>query len=334
MKKIIQRTILISIIIFLFGSMLIGFGNNEKSVQVYPWPLGTASPKDTATQIFADSFAEEVNRLSGGTMKIQVYPNSTIGGDLELLESCRSSDVPFVIQCTAPQVSFMPQLAIFDLPFVFDDINQARKVVDGEEFYEMIEAIYLDSGFRILGFSDQGMRVTSTNKKIEEFKDLKSLKIRTMENPNHIKLWRSIGANPTPMSFNEVYVGLQQGTIDAQENPYDVIASSKLYEQQKYIVETNHMPHYLSLIVNDSFFESLTKKEQEIITQAAKTAKHVARLATDKRIDEKIAEIQSSGTKVLQISEELKSEIKSELEDLYNDIRLQSGDKIFDAYVK
>ena len=120
--------------------------------------------------------------------------------------------------------------------------------------------------------ADQGFRVLSTNKKITEPADFKGQKIRTMENSYHLAFWKSLNANPTPMSFSEVYIGLQQHTIDAQENPYEVIVSNRLYEQQDYVVETNHLPHLISMIVNDEFFRNLSEEEQEIMTQAAATA--------------------------------------------------------------
>ena len=82
-------------------------GTEEAEVQRYAWPLGSSSPEDTVTQIYAEKFAEEVDRLSDGSMKISVYPNSVLGGDRELLESCKDGDIPFVVQNTAPQVTFM-----------------------------------------------------------------------------------------------------------------------------------------------------------------------------------------------------------------------------------
>ena len=100
--------------------------------------------------------------------------------------------------------------------------------------------------------------------------------------------WKSLKANPTPMTFSEVYIGLQQGTIDAQENPYEVIVSSRLYEQQDYVVETNHLPHLISLIVRMNFLEGLSKKEQNVITEASEIAKKYAREQSDTRIAEKI----------------------------------------------
>ena len=100
-------------------------GKSEE--QRYAWPLATSSPEDTVTQLFAEKFAEEVGRLSDGKMKIQVYANSTLGGDRELLESCKDGDIPFVVQNTAPQVTFMEDVAVFDIPCVFDSIKEVRK---------------------------------------------------------------------------------------------------------------------------------------------------------------------------------------------------------------
>lgn len=334
MKTIIKKIVLVGTISFLFCSLILGFSHGRNGVNTYPMPLGTASPENTATHVFAESFAKEVNRLSDGKMRIQVYPNSTVGGDMELLESCKNGDIPFVIQTTAPQVSYIPELAIFDLPFLFDNIEQARKVVDNQEFYQMIEKLYRQSGFKSLGFSDQGFRVTSANKEFNSLEDIKGLKIRTMENPNHINTWRSIGANPTPTSFSEVYVGLQQGIIDAQENPYNVIVSSKLYEQQDYIIETNHLPHYLSLIVNNDFFEKLEDREKQIIQEAATIAKEAARQDTNKKISTNIEEITKSGTKIVQLSPQLKEEIKSRLQEVNNQIKKQAGEELYQAYTK
>ena len=211
--------------------------NPESHVQRYSWPLATASPEDTVTQIYAEKFAEEVDRLSDGKMKIQVYPNSVLGGDRELLESCYDGDIPFVVQNTAPQVNFILETAVFDAPCAFETLTEVRQTVDDPEFLDLMKAAYEKAGYELLGYSDQGFRVMSTNKKVETIDDFKGQKIRTMENAYHLQFWKQMGANPTPMSFSEVYIGLQQGTIDAQENAYEIIVSAKLYEQQKYMIQ-------------------------------------------------------------------------------------------------
>ena len=314
--------------------LLTGCSSSSDGTQRYSWPLATASPEDTVTQIFAEKFAEEVSALSDGRMKIQVYANSTLGGDRDLLETCADGDIPFIVQNTAPQVSFMNDLAVFDLPCVFDTLEDCRATIDDPEFYRLISDVYTDGGYHLLGMADQGFRVMSTNKPVASLTDFKGQKIRTMENSYHLAFWKALGANPTPMTFSEVYIGLQQHTIDAQENPYEVIVSNRLYEQQDYVVETNHLPHLISLIVNDSFFAGLSEEDQAILTRAANTATACAREQSDERISDRIATIEASGTEILSLSEETRNEIRSAAQPVYTSIQNTIDADIYAAYTK
>lgn len=335
-RKIKSRLISTGLVLIIASSLfLTGCGNSseEEDVQRYAWPLATASPEDTVTQIFSEKFAEEVSRLSDGKMKIQVYPNSTLGGDRDLLETCADGDIPFIVQNTAPQVTFMPDLAVFDLPCVFDSLDDCRETLDDPEFFDLISNVYTEGGYHLLGMADQGFRVMSTNTPIYEFADFKGQKIRTMENSYHLAFWKSLHANPTPMSFSEVYIGLQQHTIDAQENPYEVIVSNKLYEQQDYVVETNHLPHLISLIVNDEFFQNLTKEEQDIMTQAAETATEYARKQSDERIADRITTIEDNGTEIITLSDEVRDEIRENSQNVYEDIKANISKDIYNTYL-
>lgn len=301
--------------------------------QTFAWPLATASPEDTVTQLFAEKFAEEVNEKSDGRMKIEVYPNSTLGGDRDLLESCADGDIPFLVQNTAPQVTFMKDLAVFDLPCVFDSLEELREAIDQPEFREVVDQVYLDGGYRLLGMADQGFRVMSTNKNVTSLTDFKGQKIRTMENPYHLRFWEAIGASPTPMSFAEVYIGLQQHTIDAQENPYEVIVSNRLYEQQDYVVETNHLPHLLTLITNEAFYQNLSQEDQKIIDEAAEVAVDYARKMSDERISERIETIEQSGTHIVELDETTKEAIRQKASSVYNQIQEAIDPTLYDAYM-
>ena len=313
--------------------VLTGCGSSDEEVQRYSWPLATASPEDTVTQIFAEKFAEEVASLSNGKMKIQVYANSTLGGDRDLLETCSDGDIPFVVQNTAPQVTFLPDTAVFDLPSAFTTIKQAREAVDNPIFYKKMEKVYQKGGYKLLGYADQGFRVMSTNKNVKSIKDFKGQKIRTMENSYHLKFWKTLGANPTPMTFSEVYIGLQQGTIDAQENPYEVIVSSKLYEQQDYVVETNHLPHYISLIVSDEFYQRLTKEQQKIIDQAAEIAQEKARESADDRRVQRQKVLEDEGMQIVDVDQKTWKQMQEKCQPVYDSIRKQAGDKLVDLYM-
>lgn len=331
--NISARFALITAIALMFGLLVTGCGSNDGE-QRYAYPLATASPEDTVTQIFAEKFAEEVDRLSDGRIKIQVYANSTLGGDRELLESCKDGDIPFVVQNTAPQVTFMPDLAVFDVPCAFDDLDECRAVLDDPEFVERISKVYEGGGYQLLGIADQGFRVMSTNKAVRDFSDFKGQKIRTMENPYHLAFWKSIGANPTPMSFAEVYIGLQQHTIDAQENPYEVIVSNRLYEQQDYVVETNHLPHLITLIMNDKFFRDMPEADQQIMKEAAATATVYARKASDDRIADRVSTIEESGTQILELNDETRQAILEASAKVRESIREKVDPDIYDSYLK
>ncbi|MCD7856891.1 MAG: TRAP transporter substrate-binding protein [Clostridiales bacterium] len=319
---------------FAAALMLLCSGCAEETTQEYAWVLATASPEDTVTQIYAEKFAEEVERLSDGAMRIEVYANSSLGGDTELIECCMTGDIPFVVQNTAPQVSYLPRLCLFDLPCVFDSIDELHEVLDDEQFMEKINEIYAEKGLELLGMSDQDFRVMTSNVKVESLEDFSGIKIRTMENSYHMAFWKAIGANPTPMSFSEVYIGLQQNTIDAQENPYEVIVSNKFYEQQDYIIQTNHLPHLLSLIVSEGFMESLEEDEQAIIREAAATACAYAREQAQERVADRIAICEEGGAEIVEISDELRAQMREASAELYEEIRtVVADDDLYYAYI-
>lgn len=332
MKKRLARYAALMAALLMIAVTASGCGSSEE--QRYAYPLATASPEDTVTQIYAEKFAEEVDRLSDGRIKIQVYANSTLGGDRELLESCKDGDIPFVVQNTAPQVTFMPDLAVFDIPCAFEDLDECRKILDDPEFSSLIDKVYEQGGYHLLGIADQGFRVMSTNKAVHSMADFKGQKIRTMENPYHLAFWKSIGANPTPMSFSEVYIGLQQHTIDAQENPYEVIVSNRLYEQQKYVVETNHLPHLITLIMNDEFFKDMPAEDQEILRQAAATATEYARQASDDRIADRMKTIEDSGTEIITIDEETYNNMVEASSSVRDSIEKNVDPEICNSYIK
>lgn len=305
----------------------------QASVQRYAYPLATGSPEDTVTQIYAEKFAEEVGRLSEGRIKIQVYPNSVLGGDRELLESCYDGDIPFIVQNTATQVNFIPDTAVFDIPCAFESLDEVRRTVDDAHFMELMRESYRKAGYRLLGYSDQGFRVMSTNKEVGSLEDFKGQKIRTMENSYHIDFWKCLGANPTPMSYSEVYIGLQQHTIDAQENPYEVIVSNRLYEQQDYVVETNHLPHLISLIASEAFFQELPEQDRAIIMEAQEIAGEYSRKASDERIEDKIKVIEESGTRIISLDEGVRQEMLEAASDVCASIEDVVDPAILDVYL-
>lgn len=319
--------------VIVYGSSVSDRKIDTSGKQTYAWPLATCSTEDTITHVFAQTFAEEVERLSGGEMEIQVYPQSTLGGDRELMESCKDGDIPFVVQSPAPQVSFMPELCVFDTPCVFDDIEEARAAIDDPEFFSVIQRIYEDAGYQILGMADQCFRVMTSSEPFTGMESFKGQKIRTMENTYHIQFWNAVGASPTPMTFSEVYIGLQQGTIDAQENAYELIVSAKLYEQQEVLVQTNAVPDYITLIVSDDFFRDLDKEQQQIVREAAAIAQEKARESADERREQREEELAAEGMEIVEIDQQTWEEMQEACQPVYENIRKQAGDELVDLYM-
>lgn len=297
----------------------------------FAWPVCVDSPEDAVTFIMAKRFADEIIRLSDNRLKAKVYPNGMLGGDRELLESVESGDIPFVVQTTAPQIDFVPETAIFNLPSAFSNIPELRGTVNDPEFRKTFNGMYEKHGYKLLAVGDQGFRVMTSNKAVRKLEDFQGQKIRTMENVYHIAFWRSLGASPTPMNFGEVYIGLQQGTIDAQENPYEVTVAARLYEQQKYVIETNHVPHLLTLIASKRFYDELPDADRSIIDEAARIAAKFAYEQTDARLDGRLKIITDSGTEIIKISPELYDQIFAASQPVYEMIRKAVGDELVDS---
>ncbi len=333
MKKILTWIMSISLAFTLTGCIK-KQDDLVKASQTFPWIIANDSPEDTVTGIFTNKFVEEIERLSEGRIQIKAYHNGAVGGDRELVESCMNGDIPFVVQNTATQANFISELAVFDLPMVYINIEDLRNTLDDESFINLINEVYLSHGIRLLAMSDQNFRVMTSNEVVDSIDDFDGIKIRTMENKYHLAFWKALEANPTPMAFSEVYIGLQQGTIDAQENPYEVIVSGKIYEQQDYVIKTNHLPHLLSMVVNEDFYDQLSEEDQQIIDQAASIARDYSRIQCDQRVSDRLEVIKESGTQEIELSDELIQEMRDASQSVYDAIHQQVGDELYEAYTK
>ena len=314
-------------LIVLIILVLVGCSPSSEDDDKYILSVAMDSPENTVTYLYAEKFAQVLDEKTKGRTKTYLYSNGQLGGDGEIAEGVQYGNISFVVQTTAPQVNFIPELAIFDLPNLFKDVEIAREVFDGE-FFNTISKYYEEKDIKLLGYADQGFRVMSSNIKIDNIDDFRGIKVRTMENPYHLKYWESIGTNPTPMAFSEVYIGLQQGTIDAQENPVETIVSSRIYEQQDYIIETNHLLHILSLIGSAEILERLPDDIEELVYEAAAEATIWAREEADSRVENRYDIITQNNTEIIRIDEILIEEMSERSQVVYDDIRASIGDKL------
>lgn len=294
--------------------------------------LANDSTGVTITHLLCEKFVELVDEKSGGKLKIQYYPGGQMGSDREILESCQAGDIDFAVQMTSVQVNLVPELCVFDLPYVFPDIETARKVFDGP-FQAIIAEKYENVQLKLLGYGDQGFRVMTANKPLYALDDLKGTKIRTLENKYHMAFWSAVGANPTPMTWGEVMVALQQKTITAQENTYDLILSSKLYEQQDYIMNTDQIMHILALIASEDTYNRLSPENRQIILEASGEAIEWSRAVQDERVVESRQAILDNGVVFIEVGNELKQELKARSSVVCDMARNDVGDELIDALI-
>lgn len=249
-------------------------------------------------------FKEYVEGHSDGRIAVNVYPNAQLGADRETIEGVQTGEITMMLSSNAVQVNFVPDAVIFDVPFIYPDIATARAVLSDETFRENISASYAAAGLHYLGTSDQGFRTLTANKEVHTPADMAGVTLRTMENKYHMATWSAIGANPTPLAFNELYTALQQGTVDAQENPIELIYSQKFFEQQKYVINTNHIFQTIVWIMNEDFYQGLPDDLKTVIDEASDYATQAANDYQDANVEGFAQQIRDYGVTFIDLTPE------------------------------
>lgn len=238
--------------------------------------LASGAPVDNIGDVWQKAISENVAEITGGKLTIEYHGNSELGGDADIFRQLQSGDIQMVAAQPSSVVPYVGEAGCFDLPmaFVGYDAETIDAVLNGDnEFTQALDAAYEANGFVNLGFvQDATFRITTSNVPLNTLDDYKGLQIRTMQSANSIAFWEALGAAPTPLDFSEVYISLQNGTIDAQENPTDTIVGSSIQEVQKYYENTNHTLSTYNMVMNKDAWDSLDAKYQEAIVKAISMA--------------------------------------------------------------
>jgi len=217
-------------------------------------------------------FRDYVNAKSGGRMEVQVYGGGVMGGERELVEAVKLGSLQ-ACSASAALGAFYPNEMIFGIPYLFPSAPIAWEVLDGPFGKKMSADLLKKTGMRNLHFGEVGYRHFTNNKRrIRTPQDMVGLKIRIQESPLYVTLVKSLGANPTPIPWPEVYTALSGGVVDGQENPISVILTAKLQEVQKFCILDSHVYGVDWFLVNDKWYQSLPKDLQELLYDAAKIA--------------------------------------------------------------
>lgn len=263
----------------LVAAMAMGMATSASAADI-TLKLAHADAEDSIFDQGAVAFKEKLEELSGGTIAVELYKNGTLGSIAEVAEAIQIGTVDVSPIVTTTLANFVPELNVFDMPFLMDDYQMAYDCLDGSVGEELAAALEA-SNFNVGGWWVMGFRNTTASKPIESAADFAGMKIRTQSSDIQMAIFNSLGANATAISFSEMYTALQQNTVDGQENPYVNILQSNIFEVNDYLIETEHVFQVAALLIAPSTYASLTEEQQGWVDEAAAYATEVERTACE-----------------------------------------------------
>lgn len=251
-------------------------GGNSSSAETVTLKLGHVNGDKTNYHFGMVKFAEEVERLTEGKVKVEVYANSQLGGERDMFEGMQLGTIDMAAVASPVMGAFVPEMAVLDAPFMFKNSEHAHKVIDGN-VGKKLEELLKAQGTTVMSWMESGFRNVFSSKPIPDLKSFSGLKIRTMENQIHVKTFEAIGAIATPMPYGEVFTGLQQGTIDAAENATDNVLSQKFYEVAPHVAKTGHFHTFIAVCISDKALAKVPAELQPALLEAGKIASEYQR---------------------------------------------------------
>lgn len=250
--------------------------------------------------IAAEKFETLVEERTDGAVSVEIFPNAQLGDERTLLESMQIGTVDMGVITNGPVANFVEEIAVFELPFLFPSREAAYEVLDGpvgQDLLDELERVNLKG----LAYAERGFRnLTNSRGPVTEPSDLDGLKLRVMENPVYVDTFRELGANAVPMAWTEALTAMQQGTIDGQENPVNVIHSFELNETQTHMTLSRHTYAPAIFVMGMPVWSELPEPVQGVIEAAAQEAAEHEREVNEEMEAEQLAELKASGMEVVE----------------------------------
>ncbi len=271
-------------------------------------------PAVRGLEVFRDELAQ-----SG--MRVEVHPNNALGSERDVIELAILGAVQVAAVANAPLATFVPDMLVFDLPYLFRDRPHLYSVLDGPVGRRFEEPLR-ERGLVLLGYFEAGLRhLMTTNRAVERTEDLAGLKIRTMENPLHLRAFSAFGASPLPMAYGEVYTALEQGVIDGAEAARSNYLSKRFYEVAPYWSEIGWMYLVQPLVMSRRFFDGLAPAEQAAILRAARASIDAERAEYRRQDEDALEALREAGVRFA-------SPDRSALEALARRVREEAADRL------
>lgn len=298
--------------------------DNEKPIQV---SFGHGFMQDTPHHKAVEKFKEEVEDKTDGKLNINIFPSGQLGTAREMFEGLQMGTQEMALVPTARISGFVPELQMFDLPFLFPSREVAYKLMDGEVGQELLAKMD-QQGIKGVAFYEDGFKHFTSNTKIEKLEDFNGVKFRTMESPIIMEQFKSLGASPVPIAFSELYNSLQLGVVDGQENPLVTIEKMKFYEVQDYLILSEHAYLGHVLIFSKDWFEGLDKETQDMLVE---TGRSIATWQREQILNEEVEylkTIEESGTEIIKLTDEDKETMREATKKVHQEYIDLFGDEI------
>ncbi len=233
------------------------------------WKLRSADVVELASPytIGMNKFADMIKEKTKGDVQITHFPGGQLGSDAAIAEGVKLGNIDMAVVGTVGS----KVAEVFYLPFLFKDAEHQRKVINGPIGEKISKRLEDETILKLLGmFYFAPRQLTTTKREVRVPEDVKGLKIRVPLLPPMVATWKALGASPSPIAFTELFAALQQGVVEAQENPYQIIYDSSFFEVQKYLIETNHCLPVRFLIINQDLWKDLGPSNQKVFSEVWK----------------------------------------------------------------
>ena len=287
----------------------------------FGYGLNEASNQGRAAKVFADA----VEKASGGKMKVRAIGAAALGPDTQMQQALIGGAQEMMVGSTATLVGITKEMALWDTPFLISNTKEADTLLDGP-IGEKIKDKLQEKGLVGLVYWENGFRnLTNSKRPVTKVEDMDGIKLRVMQNNVFLNSFKTLGANAIPMAFSELFGALETKTVDGQENPYNTILSSKFYEVQKYLTVTNHVYSPWIVLVSKKWWDQLSKTEQKVLMDAAKTSRDYERKDTREEASKAMAELKTKGMLVNELSPAEAERMRSKLTGVYAQIGTEVG---------
>jgi tripartite ATP-independent transporter DctP family solute receptor len=262
--------------------------------------LATVQNEQHPYAVMSYEMKEQIEKRSKGNLVLELYHNGALGDERAIVEGMQFNTIGMGITTSASAGNFLPDISVFEMPFLFATEQEARKAVDGPVGQKIL-AKFADIGLKGIGIAEQGFRnLTNSKRPVKTVNDIQGLKIRVMENELYLDMFKALGANATPMAWGECLTALQQKTIDGQENPVVTVYTFHLFESQKYMSMTHHTYSAGLVLMSKQFYDSLKPEYQTIINEVVKEAIKNERATLDKQVSEQLQALRKEGMEIVE----------------------------------